>query len=362
MPRNRPSAVHTPERPSPRQGVPRPLIARSPAMQRVQTRLQQYAAVRTPVLLRGEAGTGKDTVARALHAGSPWRDGAFVKLPCDHVSEEELLLLLLGDATRTPAVPGALAQAAGGTLFLSEIGRFSLRLQQLLLLLLSRQSFLSPVDNREQCGDTRLVCASEVNLEEQVAAGAFLPELYYCLHVASIPLPPLRERHADIPELVEDFFRRFNQRNHARVSIAAQALSPLYLCQWPANQRDLENCLEYAVLHRQDDVITQLPCIHGTCLRKQLNLRIEHYSKRHKDIPLPVATEGRDPCRAPSNLQLPAVQSVSGKDADDEIRHRFIAALEKSGWVKAKAARLLNITPRQLYYALQKLNIEVRKF
>lgn len=353
---------HTPERPAPRHGVSRPLIAHSPAMHQVMVRLQQYAPVRTPVLLRGEPGTGKDTIARALHSGSPWRDGAFVKLACDHVDEEEVLHLLLGDATRSVPVPGALSQAAGGTLFLSEVGSFSLRLQQLLILLLQQRSFFSPVDNREQRADTRLICASEVNLEERVAQGTFLRELYYRLHVACIPLPPLRDRMEDLPGLVADFLHRFNRCNHTQVSFTPQALSPLYVCQWPGNQRDLENCLEYTVLHRQSDAIAQLPCIQGTCLRKQLNLRVEHYRKKRKDSSLPESVNDWDPCRASSNIQAPAVVSVSGSDVDDPIRHRFITALEKSGWVKAKAARLLNITPRQLYYALQKLNIEVRKF
>lgn len=362
MTRNNRDNIHTPERPAPRHSEPRPLIAHSPAMKQVMTRLQQYASVQTPVLLRGEPGTGKDTIARALHRGSSWREGPFVKLACDHVAEEEVLHALLGDAMRTPPVPGALEQAAGGTLFLSEIGHFSLRLQRLLILLLEQRPFLSPVDNRSRCGDTRLVCASELNLEERVAQGAFLPELYYRLHVASIPLPPLRERPDDLPGLVEDFFRRFNRHNHVKVQLDPQALSPLYVCQWPGNQRDLENCLEYAVLHRQSDIIAQLPCIQGRCLRKQLNLRIENYSKRRRNISLPEPAGGWDPCRAPANIQAPTAVTVSGSDADDEIRHRFITALEKSGWVKAKAARLLNITPRQLYYALHKLKIEVRKF
>jgi Nif-specific regulatory protein len=361
MPRNRPSSLPV-QRRSPRRGEPRPLIAHSSAMQQVVARLAQYAPVTTPVLLRGEPGTGKDSVARALHQDSHSHQGAFVKLACDHVQEDDVLLMLLGDATRTPPLKGALEQAAEGTLFLSEIGHFSLRLQQLLLLLVQQRSFLSPVDNRMCCGHARLVCASEVNLESLVAQGGFLPELYYRLQVASIPLPSLRERHADIPDLVADFCHRFNQRNHTGVAFTEQALSALYVCQWPGNLRDMENCLEYAVLHRREAVISQLPCVQGTCLRKQLNLRIDNYVRRTNKIALPEPEDLWDKCHTPSNLQMPAVTTVSGSDADEEIRHHFITALEKSGWVKAKAARLLNITPRQLYYALQKLNIEVRKF
>lgn len=361
MTRSKTAVIQTPEQPAPRH-APRPLIACSPAMQQVLLRVQQYAPMCTPVLLRGEAGTGKDTIARALHHGSPWREGPFVKLSCDHVSEEDVLFLLLGDVSRITQGPGALARAAKGTLFISEVGHFSLRLQQLLLQILQQKSFTSPIDNTPHSADARLVFASEVNLEKRVAEGEFLPGLYYQMHVANIALPPLRDRREDIVALAEDFFSRFNARNHTHVAMTADALAPLYVCQWPDNLRDLENCLEYAVLHRKDDLIEQLPCIHSVCLRKQLNLRIEHYTKRRRSTQ-PFDTSAQwDPCAVPSNVQLPPAVSVSGSDVDDDIRHRFIAALEKSGWVKAKAARLLNITPRQLYYALQKLNIEVRKF
>ncbi len=355
MARSKNTVIEPPERPT-----LRPIIAHSPAMQQVVLRVQQYAPVQTPVLLRGESGTGKDTIARALHQGSPWREKSFVKLGCDHVSDEEVLFLLLGDVFQATQGPGALARAAKGTLFLSEIGHFSLRLQQLLFLMLKQKSFTSPIDNTPHCGNTRLVCASEVNLEQQVAEGEFLPELYYRLHVANIVLPPMRDRREDIVALVDDFFSRFNSRNHTNVIMKPDALAPLYICQWPDNLRDLENCLEYAALHRKDDLIEQLPCIHSICLRKQLNLRIEQYHKRRKRTPS--APAQWDPCAAPPHVQLPLAVSVSGSDVDDDIRHRFIVALERSGWVKAKAARLLNITPRQLYYALQKLNIEVRKF
>lgn len=337
-------------------GVARPLIAASAAMQQVLARIDQYGPTHTPVLLRGEPGTGKDGVARALHAASPRRDGPFVKLCCDHVQEEEVLFLLLGDRPRSPQAAGALALARQGTLFFSEIGHFSPRLQQLLLQVIQQTPFFSPLDQTLHRGESRLVCASACNLEQQVAEGRFLPALYYRLHVATIALPALRERREDIPALAADIIQRFNQRNHSQVTLSEAAMSPLWLCQWPGNLRDLENCLEYAALHREQDVIAHLPCISGQCLRKQLNLRIDHCARQRAPAPQ------WDPCAAPSQVQLPPADSITGNDADDAIRHRFIAALEKSGWVKAKAARLLNITPRQLYYALQKLNIDVRKF
>lgn len=258
------------------------VIANSSAMQQVAARIRQYAPMQTPVLLRGEPGTGKDTVARAIHGASPLRDGPFVKLSCDHVQEEEVLFLLLGDRHRAPQTPGTLTLARQGTLFFSEIGHFSPRLQQLLLQLLQQKPFFSPTDQTLHCGESRLVCASECNLEQRVAEGRFLPELYYRLHVATIALPALRERRDDIPALVEDFFSRFNQRNQMQITLTEEALSPLWLCEWPGNMRDLENCLEYAVLHRESDTITQLPCIRGQCLRKQLNLRIDHYTRAEK--------------------------------------------------------------------------------
>lgn len=340
--------------------LPRRLIVRSAAMCQVMMRLHQYAPTQTPLLLRGEPGTGKEGIARALHEHSLRSHGPFIKLGCHYAQDEEVLFHLLGNQQGTPPTQGALAQARQGTLFFSEIGHFSLRLQQLLLQLIQQKPFFSPTDRVLHCGDVRLICASEANLEEKVAAGTFLPELYYRLHVAHIVLPTLLERHDDLAELVADFFMRFNQHNHTRITLLPDALAPLYLCQWPGNIRDLENCLEYAALHCEADVIRQFPCIQGQCLRKQLNLRIDYYARHPKDdIPLP---ENWDPGTSTPHVTIMPANSVSGTDTDDPLRYRFIAALEKSGWVKAKAARLLNITPRQLYYALQKLNIEVKKF
>ncbi|MFT8209955.1 MAG: sigma 54-interacting transcriptional regulator [Symbiopectobacterium sp.] len=185
---------------------PRRLIVRSAAMRQVMARLHQYAPMQTPILLRGEPGTDKDAIARALHEHSLRSQGPFIKLGCHYAQDEEVLFHLLGNQQGMPQTQGALAQARQGTLFFSEIGHFSLRLQQLLLQLIQQKPFFSPTDRVLHCGDARLICASEANLEEKVAAGTFLPELYYRLHVAHIVLPTLLERRDDIAELVADFF------------------------------------------------------------------------------------------------------------------------------------------------------------
>ncbi|MCG8707374.1 sigma 54-interacting transcriptional regulator [Brenneria sp. 4F2] len=359
--KNKPHAVHEVNR----------IITRSFAMRRVMDKVGRFAPTQSPILLRGEPGTGKDVIARAIHTQSRYRRRAFIKLSCDYADDEQAIMALLGSDERGHRYPGAVASVNGGTLFLSEVGLFSLRMQKCLLRLLQEKEYMPLAGRRALPCKMRLVCATEKNLEQRVAAGAFLPELYYRLNVAAIALPALRHRQEDIPELVSYFFERFNRVNHLNISLAASALSPLYLCHWPANVRDLENCLEYAALHREGDIIKQLPCLTERCMRQKLNVQISRYIKPPVEAPV-AAQEGAaaefdaplrwEPCAASPHVVMPIAGGISGYDPSDEIRHRIIAALEKSGWVKAKAARLLNLTPRQLSYALQKLAIEVKKF
>ncbi|MFE8151273.1 sigma 54-interacting transcriptional regulator [Brenneria goodwinii] len=347
------------------------IITHSFAMKRVMEKVARFAPTLSPILLRGEPGTGKDVIARAIHAQSTRHRRAFIKLSCDYSNDDQAIMALLGSDENGNQQQGAISLVNGGTLFLSEIGLFSLRMQKCLLRLLQEKEYMPLAGTRVLPCKMRLVCATERNLEQMVAAGDFLPELYYRLHVATIALPALRDRQEDIPELVNYFFERFNHVNNLNISMTEAALSPLYLCNWPANVRDLENCLEYASLHREGDIIKQLPCLTERCMRQKLNLQISNYIQSGAGEPAaasePVAAEFDSPlrwkpCATLPHVVMPIAGGSSGYDPSDEIRHRIIAALEKSGWVKAKAARLLNLTPRQLSYALQKLQIEVKKF
>jgi Nif-specific regulatory protein len=346
------------------------IITHSPAMKNIMSAIGRIAPTRSAVLLRGEPGTGKDVIARAIHQLSPNRNGPFIKLCCDYLNHEETLLELFGceaGFTRGMApYPGDISLAAGGTLFISEIGHFTLALQKRLLRILQDQLYKPLGGTQALPSEVRIICATEKNLESMMVNGEFLPELYYRIHIATVHLPPLRDRKEDIPALAAYFFERYNRINDRHLSITEAALAPLYLCQWPGNVRDFENCLEHAAIEAREDVIQRLPCLAGRCFRQRLNQQIKQQDR-------PAANENIEPLFSqPAMLWQSAVPDSGGAapglardnhyGEEEDIRYRLTAALEKSGGVKAKAARLLNITPRQLYYALKKWHIEVKKF
>jgi len=339
------------------------IISHSPAMKQMLEMIDQIAPTRSAVLLRGEPGTGKDVIARTIHAQSQNKQGPFIKVCCEHISDEQLMLDLFGcEADFLPGITqsrqGRVSQALGGTLFLSEIGHFSLAMQSRLLRILQEQKYEPLGSNHVESSNIRIICASEKNLETLVLQDRFLPELYYRIHVASISLPSLRERAEDLPDLVDYFFKRYNKENGKNISIAQDAMEHLYSCDWPGNVRDLENCLEHAALLSKSDVIQQLPCATGQCIRRRLNQSIQQTETLNAPINglLTVGPALGEPTQVESRI---GGASAAYKETD---RSRLVMALEKCGWVKAKAARHLGITPRQLGYALQKLQIEVKKY
>ncbi|MDI1260873.1 nif-specific transcriptional activator NifA [Aquabacterium sp.] len=354
-------------------------IGGSPRMQEVFAEVHQAAPTKTTVLLRGESGTGKEVVARAVHNLSPRKDEPFVRVNCAALTESLLESELFGHekGAFTGAVntrKGRFEMAHGGTLFLDEIGDISAGFQAKLLRVLQEREFERVGGTASIRVDVRMVLATNRNLEKMVAAGEFRADLYYRINVVSIFLPPLRERREDIPLMVEHFLARFNRENSRKVKVTPRAMKVLSSCYWPGNVRELENCVERTATMSHNEDLTDLsfPCHDNRCLTQVLHhVDREDAVKPGRPIGIPITEAPLRPTVPFKPLDSSEVDDDHGPvpttpsssdDKPDGERERLIWAMEKCGWVQAKAARLLNITPRQMGYALQKHDIEVRKF
>lgn len=335
------------------------VIGQSKRMQEVFADVHMAAPGKSTILLRGESGTGKEVIARSVHFLSSRKDKPFIKVNCAALTESLLESELFGH--EKGAFTGALQerkgrfeQANGGTLFLDEIGDVSPAFQVKLLRVLQEREFERVGGNKTIKVDVRLICATNKNLEEAVSKGEFRSDLYFRINVISIFLPPLRDRRDDIPLLVESILGRFNRENHAKVSITPEAMNVLSNCYWPGNVRELENCVERFATMARGNLIREVdvPCQTNQCLSSTL----WKYQPKGEVIPIAPMAEVDKP------LPLEEEAAVSGEQGGGTEREQLIRAMEKSGWVQAKAARLLNLTPRQMGYALKKYNIEVKRF
>ena len=352
------------------------VVGNSRRMQEVFAEVHQAAPSRSTVLLRGESGTGKEAIARALHELSLRSAAPFVKVNCAALSESLLESELFGH--EKGAFTGAAGErkgrfelAHGGTLFLDEIGDISASFQAKLLRVLQEREFERVGGSRSIKVDVRLVCATNRNLEKMVAAGTFRADLYYRINVVSIFLPPLRERREDVPALADHFLGRFNRENGRDLKFSSEAMRVLCNCYWPGNVRELENCVERTATMSQGSVIEGLnfPCRNDRCLTQMLHGVEKDDAVAASRVPVTevvIAPPSSSVHKAPLPAAAPGAPTPrAGVDADEKPqgeRERLIWAMERSGWVQAKAARLLNITPRQMGYALQKYQIEIRKF
>ena len=227
--------------------------------------LRQQIAVAAPssgrVLIQGENGSGKELVARAVHALSARRDGPFVEVNCAAIPEELIESELFGH--ERGAFTGAVARRRGkfeladqGTLFLDEIGDMSLKTQAKVLRALEEQAFERVGGKDTIRVDVRVLAASNQNLSERIAAGAFREDLYYRLNVIPIEVPPLRQRKEDLPLLVAHFITLFSAENGKRPkTISVEALAYFLAYDWPGNVRELRNMVERLVIMSPRDVI-----------------------------------------------------------------------------------------------------------
>ena len=237
------------------------IIGKSAAMEHVFEMIRKVAPSRASVLITGEGGVGKELIASAIHNLSPRKDKSYIKVHCAALAESLLESELFGH--EKGAYTGAVSQkrgrfelADGGTIFLDEIGEINQNLQIKILRVLQEKQFERVGGEKSVTVDTRLITATNRDLEKEVENGTFRSDLYYRLNVVHIHVPPLRERKEDLPLLIAAFIKEFSEENAKSISgIEPKARAALYAYDWPGNIRQLRNCLESAVVMSSDDII-----------------------------------------------------------------------------------------------------------
>jgi len=306
------------------------IIGRSKAVKQLIELIEKVAKTDSTVLLLGESGTGKSLIARTIHYESPRKDKPFVTVNCAAIPSELLEAELFGYEKGAftgaySAKKGKFELASGGTIFLDEIGDMPLPLQAKLLRVIQDREIERLGGEKTIKVDVRIIAATNRDLKKLVEEGKFREDLYYRLNVIPIHVPPLRERREDIPILIEHFLNEFNKKYSKNVRFTREALQILLEYDYPGNVRELSNIIERIVI-LNDGRVTP------------------------KELP-PHLTEKR----AKSKGDLP-------KFIEETEKKKIIEALEKTGYVKSRAAKLLGYTLRQLDYRIKKYGIEVKKF
>ena len=308
------------------------IIGRSRAILDVIARAELVAESKSTVLLTGETGTGKELVARAIHARSAQRAMPMIKVNCAAIPETLLESELFGHVRgaftgATFTKKGRFALAEGGTIFLDEIGTVSLTVQAKLLRVLQDREFEPLGAERTQRVDVRVITATNRDLRQLVSEGKFLEDLFYRLNVIPVEMPPLRERREDIPLLVEHFVSRFAERTGKKIDgVDEKAMTELTRYEWPGNVRELENTIERAV------VLSTAPLL----------------TSRTVWVMSATAT--------PATAAVPSLKLHQNLEwAERETMRR---ALEQARGVKKDAAELMGISQRALSHYLAKYRMD----
>jgi transcriptional regulator with PAS, ATPase and Fis domain len=300
-------------------------------MDRVRRLVSRVADANCAVLIRGETGTGKEIVARALHESSSRRDQPFIAVNCSALPGALIESLIFGHerGAFTGAdrrVRGQLELARAGTLLLDEIAEMPAELQAKLLRVLEDRRFRPLGAEAEISVRARILAATHVDLERRISEGRFREDLYYRLNVLPIVLPPLRSRTEDIPALVAYFVDAFNREFRKKVrGVSDEAMRRLRSYGWPGNVRELRNAVERAMLLAEEHELTadRFPVVSAS----------------------PRLTEG---------VELPA----TGIDLERLERSLVVQALERSGWNQTRAAALLGLNRDQIRYRIEKFKLE----
>jgi Nif-specific regulatory protein len=329
------------------------IIGDSPAMHDVFATVGQVANSRATVLLLGETGTGKEMIAKAIHHNSPRKDKPFIRVNCGAMTSTLLESELFGHVkgSFTGAIrdkEGRFEAANAGTIFLDEIGTMEPALQ---VKLLQEREFERVGDTQTMKVDVRVIAATNVDLQEEVAKGRFREDLFYRLNVVSIYLPPLRNRREDVPRLIDHFLDKYNAMNERRLRrISREMLNVLLRYSWPGNVRELENAIERAVVLSTTEDFTEdlLP----------LSVRMFAAQRRTNQ-----SSESIDVlCRRLAEQAIVDYEMREGQIYQlviDQIEHALIdRALAKCGSVKTKAADFLGINRNTLNKKVKDLRIE----
>ena len=310
------------------------IIGRSPRMLQIFQMIDQVAPSQASVLITGESGTGKELIAQAIHQRSPRRDAPFVKISCAALPESLLESELFGHerGAFTGAVsrrPGRFEIAAGGTIFLDEVGDIPASMQVKILRFLQERQFERVGGNQTLTVDVRVLTATHRDLAALMRAGLFREDLYYRLNVIEIQLPPLRSRAQDIPLLVDFFIRRFAVENGKQVrGVTDEALFALVHAPWPGNVRELEHAIERAVILARSDLIDL------------------HLLPSLPD--LPQACEQTSPREADERAAIP------GATMDEIEREAILRTLEAVSGSTSRAAAILGVSPRTIQYRMKR--------
>ena len=314
------------------------IIGHGTAMRNIFRTVEKVADCDTTIMLNGETGTGKGLIARAIHRASGRHDKPFIQINCgatpEGLLESEFFGYRRGAFTgATTDKAGKFEMAKGGTIFLDEIGDMSADLQVKVLRVLEEGEFERVGGNETIKTDARFIAATHRDLEEEVQKGNFREDLFYRLFVIPIMLPALKERKTDIPYLVSYFLDHFNQKNKSPLTkVSDDAMKILVNYSWPGNVRELRNLVErLVVLHEGEEILVD-------DLPERIKIESERATKRKLDV------QG---------------EGISFNTAVSEFEKALIlSALEKTNWVKNKAAQLLKIKRTTLVEKIKRYNLK----
>jgi two-component system response regulator AtoC len=317
------------------------IVAKSEAFKEIFETVKRLSQFTTTTLITGESGTGKELLARAIHENSPRKGKPFIAINCGAIPESLMESELFGhkkgaftDAAKDKR--GLFEEANGGTLFLDEIGELPLHLQVKLLRSLQERAIRRVGDEELISIDIRLISATLRNLESDVKSGRFREDLFYRLNVVSIHLPPLRDRKEDIPLLVTHFM----QKHTKRLALPSKRIPPEILkilleYPWKGNARELENCIERAIVLSVGDTIEREALPEAILQPPPLPMRAEISGKTSTDE---------------SSLSI----KQRSRDLEVDLIQR---ALKKTGGNRTHAAKVLEISHRALLYKLKEYGI-----